>query len=91
MSSCITKATTTTLISRGFIRDVPAPSTSAIPQITFRIFNGQTGASAAASVPADGTWRHIADLFRGSAIDNDGDIIGTSVLLVKFSDSTKDC
>jgi hypothetical protein len=86
-SRSISKATNTTSTTSGFITGVPAPT--AIPQITIRIFNDQTGANAAASVPADGTSRNIADLFRGSAIDKNGDIIGTSALLVKFSDSTK--
>jgi hypothetical protein len=86
-SKSVSKATTTTSTTSGFITGVPAPT--AIPQITIRIFNDETGANAAASVSADGTTRNIADLFRGSAIDKNGDIIGTSALLVKFSDSTK--
>jgi hypothetical protein len=89
-SSCFLDTTTTTVTS-DFITGVPAPSQypSAASQITVRIFNDQTGANAAASIPADGTSHNIVDLFRGSTIDNNGDVIGTSALLVKFSHTTK--
>ncbi|KAF3042879.1 hypothetical protein E8E12_003039 [Didymella heteroderae] len=68
---------------------LPVPSATPISQITIRIFNDQTGANAEASVPADGIPHSVPDLFRGKAIDNKGDILGTSAQLVKFSDSTK--
>lgn len=79
-SNCVTGATAT-------ITGVPAPSN--IPQITIRISNDRTGAGASASIPADGTSHYISDLFRGTALDTNGDIIGTSAQLVKFLDSTK--
>lgn len=68
---------------------VPAPSSTTASQITLRIFNDQTGVNAEATISADGSPHNIPDLFRGTAIDTKGDIIGTSAQLVKFSDSTK--
>ncbi|KAL1642020.1 hypothetical protein SLS61_009866 [Didymella pomorum] len=68
---------------------LPIPSPTPVSQITIRIFNDQAGANAEASVLADGVPRSIPDLFRGKAIDNNGDIFGTSAQLVRFSDSTK--
>jgi hypothetical protein len=68
---------------------LPIPSPTLVSQITIRIFNDQTGANAEASVPADGVPRNIPDLFRGKAIDSNGDIFGTSAQLVQFSDSSK--
>jgi hypothetical protein len=89
----------TSTSTTGFITGVPAPTRSGssgatpspttLPQITIRIYNDQTGANAAATVFADGVSHNISDLFRGTAIDNYGDIIGTSAQLVKFLDSTK--
>jgi hypothetical protein len=83
----------------GFITGVPAPvrpsstsatpSATAFPEITIRIYNDETGANAAATVLADGSSHDISDLFHGSAIDNNGNIVGTSAQLVKFLDSTK--
>ncbi|KAH9866344.1 hypothetical protein IAQ61_008349 [Plenodomus lingam] len=64
-------------------------SDNSFPQITIRIYNDQTGANAAATVPADSIPRNIVDLFRGSAIDSAGNIIGTSAQLTEFTDSTK--
>jgi hypothetical protein len=75
--------------TRESISPSPTPSTTSVPQITIRIFNDQSGASAEATVFSDGASRNISDLFRGTAIDRKGDIIGTSAQLVKFSDSTK--
>ncbi|KAH7381529.1 hypothetical protein BKA66DRAFT_549819 [Pyrenochaeta sp. MPI-SDFR-AT-0127] len=84
MKFTIAIASTVLAFATG-ISAIPSP----IPQITIRIFNDQTGANAEATVPADGLPRNIPDLFRGTAIDSRGDIIGTSAQLTKFSDSTK--
>ncbi|KAF2856451.1 hypothetical protein T440DRAFT_462734 [Plenodomus tracheiphilus IPT5] len=67
------------------ISAIPNP----IPQITIRISNDQTGANAAATVPADNVPRNVVDLFRGTAIDSAGNIFGTSAQLTGFSDTTK--
>jgi hypothetical protein len=68
---------------------LPISSPTLVSEITIRIFNDQTGANAEASIPADGVPYSIPDLFRGKEIDSDGDIMGTSAQLVKFSDTTK--
>ncbi|USP77247.1 uncharacterized protein yc1106_04521 [Curvularia clavata] len=60
-----------------------------IPQITLRIFNDQTGRNADTTVSADGIAVSIPSRFAGSAIDNNGNIIGTSAQLVQFQDNTK--
>jgi hypothetical protein len=65
---------------------LPAPST----QITLRIANDFSGASASATIPADGTAYAVSTLFAGSAIDSgNGNIIGTSAQLTAFKDETK--
>lgn len=60
-----------------------------VPTITIAVTNDLTGLSATATVPGDGIARNIPDLFRGSAIDNNGAIIATSAQLVKFEDKTR--
>jgi hypothetical protein len=65
---------------------LPAPTT----QITIRIANDFSGASASATIPADGTPYSIPALFTGSAIDTgNGNIIATSAQLTAFKDTTK--
>lgn len=83
-SSCDVPAVTTKPTSI-----LPIPSPTPVSEITIRIFNDQSGANAEASIPADGVPRTIPNLFRGKAIDSNGDIFGSSAQLVKFSDSTK--
>jgi hypothetical protein len=87
-TSCIPGTSTSTT---GIVTSVPVPTPSStiFPQITIRIYNDETGANAAATVSANGVPHNISDLFRGSAIDKNGDIIGTSAQLVQFLDSTK--
>ncbi|KAF2177324.1 hypothetical protein K469DRAFT_508273, partial [Zopfia rhizophila CBS 207.26] len=63
-------------------------SRDTLPSITISVTNDQTGASAAVTVPGDGIAHKIPDLFRGSAIDQNGAIIGTSAQLIKFSEKT---
>ncbi|CAE7001756.1 hypothetical protein CFE70_001203 [Pyrenophora teres f. teres 0-1] len=66
------------------------PTSVPIPTITLKIYNDMTGASATASIPADGVPHFISDLFRGSAISSaSGDILGTSAQLTGFQDLTK--
>ncbi|EOA88915.1 hypothetical protein ACJQWK_05779 [Exserohilum turcicum] len=60
------------------------------PQITLRIFNDRTGASADTTVPADGLPYSISARFANSAIDSgNGNILGTSAQLTVFQDTTK--
>ncbi|KAF2441925.1 hypothetical protein P171DRAFT_475322 [Karstenula rhodostoma CBS 690.94] len=79
-----------TLISTAFflatlITAVPNP----IHQITVSVTNDLTGAHASATVPSDGLARNLTSLFRGSAIDDHGAIVGTSAQLTQFTDRTR--
>ncbi|RMZ66656.1 hypothetical protein GMOD_00002015 [Pyrenophora seminiperda CCB06] len=66
------------------------PTSIPIPTITLKIYNDMTGASATASIPADGVPHYVSDLFRDSAISSaSGDIFGTSAQLTGFQDNTK--
>lgn len=58
-------------------------------QVTLAISNDQSGARGAATVPADGVARRVTDLFRGTAIDKAGTIVGSSAQLTQFKDNTK--
>jgi hypothetical protein len=79
-----------TAIFASIISAAPAlPARNAILSITVSITNDQTGASGSATVPGDGIARNLTDLFGGSAIDQNGAIIGTSAQLTKFSENTK--
>ncbi|KAF2472703.1 uncharacterized protein BDR25DRAFT_283232 [Lindgomyces ingoldianus] len=64
-------------------------SRDTVPEITISVTNDQTGASATATVPGDGIARNLPDLFRGSAIDQNGAIIGTSAQLIKSTYTTR--
>jgi hypothetical protein len=67
---------------------VSSPNT--VPQITFQISNDRTGRQASANTLGDGLARNITDLFRGSAIDESGSIVGTSAQLTRgFTDQTR--
>jgi len=80
ISTILTLATSTMAI----------PTSIPTPTITLKIFNDMTGASATASIPADGVPHFVSDLFRGSAISSsNGDIFGTSAQLTDFQDLTK--
>ncbi|KAF1922868.1 uncharacterized protein M421DRAFT_426487 [Didymella exigua CBS 183.55] len=79
VSTATTKPTTT----------IPAPTPTAVARVTIRIFNDQSGANAEATIFADGSSHSIPELFRGTAIDITGSIVGTSAQLVGFSDSTR--
>lgn len=64
-------------------------SRDTVPSITISISNDQTGRNAAVTVPGDGIARNIPDLFRGTAVDQDGAITGTSAQLIQFADNTR--
>lgn len=64
-------------------------SRDTVPTISVAVTNDQTGASAIATVPGDGIARNLTDLFRDSAIDQNGAIMATSAQLVKFTESTR--
>jgi hypothetical protein len=71
----------------------PTPTTTAADStitttVTVQLSNDATGANANKAVIADGTPLAIADLFAGTAVDNAGQIIATSVQLVQFIDNT---
>ena len=66
------------------ISAIPSP----LPQVTLRVFNGQTGISSDVTVPTDNVPRFVHDLFRGTPIGNAGNV-GSSAQLTQFSDTTK--
>ena len=57
------------------------------PKISVSVINDLTGASAVATVVADGTVFPILTLFGGSAIDDHGVVTGSSAQLVAFVDN----
>src|ERR1700712_440730 len=67
----------------------PAPPArqTIFPKIAVSVINDQTGASAVATVVADGTVFHLLTLFGGSAIDIHGVITASSAQLVAFVDN----
>jgi hypothetical protein len=68
-----------------------APSISSretIPLVTVSITDDLTGANAAVTVLSDGFARNLTSLFPGTAIDQQGAIVGTSAQLIKFTPKT---
>ncbi|PSN71218.1 hypothetical protein BS50DRAFT_570619 [Corynespora cassiicola Philippines] len=70
-----------------------APATpearNAAPQYKISLTNDQTDANAVATVSGNGAAYWMTDLFRGSAIDNNGAIIATSAQLIDFKPNTR--
>lgn len=62
---------------------IAAPTSQ--PSITVSLVNEFTGASGQATVPADGEFRNVADLFNNSPIDENGQILASSASLRRFS------
>ena len=58
------------------------------PHVTLSVTNDLTGASASITVPTDGKARMIPDLFRGTAVDQNGAIVATSAQLIAFKADT---
>jgi len=68
----------------------PALAARTVPSLTFQISNDLSGRHASATVLGDGLARNLIDLFRGSAVDNSGAIVGTSAQLTHgFTDATR--
>ncbi|KAF2260323.1 hypothetical protein CC78DRAFT_536494 [Lojkania enalia] len=78
-----------TAVFASAISAAPAVSHETLPSITISVINDLTGASAQATVPGDGIARMLPDLFRGTAIDQNGAIVATSAQLIKFSPDTR--
>lgn len=57
--------------------------------ITFSISNGLTGAQAAATVPLDDSIQSFYDLFAGSILYVDGQVLASSLLLTAFPQGTE--
>ncbi|KAH7113252.1 hypothetical protein B0J11DRAFT_562232 [Dendryphion nanum] len=64
-------------------------SSDTIPNITISLINDRTGANAQATVRGDGLARNIPDLFRGTAIDQNGQYLATSAQLIGFTEHTR--
>lgn len=79
-----------TAILAALTSAAPAPIGLPNPfrEITVVVSNDFTGASAPATVLNDGRARNLTDLFRNSAIDRNGVIVGMSAMLTKFTDGT---
>ena len=65
----------------------PAARQTIFPKISVSVINDQSGASAVATVVADGTVFPILTLFGGSAIDIYGTVTASSAQLVAFVDN----
>ncbi|KAF1995333.1 hypothetical protein P154DRAFT_526382 [Amniculicola lignicola CBS 123094] len=59
------------------------------PTVRVSLYNDQTGHMATASVLSDGMANMLTDLFRGSAIDDNGHIKVTSAQLVQSTQKTR--
>ncbi|KAF2799798.1 hypothetical protein K505DRAFT_332263 [Melanomma pulvis-pyrius CBS 109.77] len=82
-------ATTLALLTTG-ITALPAtltPRQTIFPKISISVINDLTGASAVATVVADGTVFPILTLFGGSRIDIDGIVTASSAQLIAFVDN----
>jgi hypothetical protein len=58
------------------------------PQVTITLLNEIDRHSGAASIPADGRFRRVPDLFATTDLDQNGQFFGTSAQLTQFEDDT---
>jgi hypothetical protein len=56
------------------------------PQVTITLLNEIDRHSGAASIPADGRFRRVPDLFATTDLDQNGQFFGTSAQLTQFED-----
>ncbi|PVH92304.1 hypothetical protein DM02DRAFT_620020 [Periconia macrospinosa] len=60
------------------------------PTLRFQVSNDRTGRFATGYTATDGIARNLIDIFKGSPIDENGTIYGTSVMLTGgFNDNTR--
>lgn len=84
-SFAITLALLTTTITA--LPTTLTPRQTIFPKISISVINDLTGASAVATVVADGTVFPILTLFGGSRIDIDGIVTASSAQLIAFVDN----
>ena len=80
-------AATTSLLSTTFALPALDTRQTIFPKISVSVINDITGASAIATVVADGTVFPILELFGGSVLDQDGVVVASSAQLVAFVDN----
>lgn len=74
----------TSVISIAFLNAVAFAAPSHLPQISISVINDVTGKNAIATISADGRFQNVSDLFKNSAIDEQGRILASSAQLVGF-------
>jgi hypothetical protein len=84
----LTIALCATILASAISAAPALASRETVPSVTISITNDQTGANAAVTIPSDGRAVNITDLFPGTAIDQNGAIIGTSAQIIKFTEKT---
>jgi hypothetical protein len=81
----LTSALCVTILAPAISAAPTIASRDVFPLVAIPIANDLRGANAAATVLSDGLARNLTDLFRGTAIDRQGAIFGTSVQFINFT------
>ncbi|KAF2491666.1 hypothetical protein BU16DRAFT_621190 [Lophium mytilinum] len=61
---------------------IPTPAATQVADVTFSLTNDLTGANAAATIPGNGVDVPLVDLFLGTSVAPNGQILATSIQFV---------